>query len=139
VTKIHLLAAVALSLLCTGAAGATPGTVLRVSDARLCGEVVQLDGGWECAPAADAGTLGSGWYVTQPQMVKLGAKLTDYENENARLKAQHIEDGNQLQACQNTPCPEPQKSSGGGGLTLFLVGLAVGLAGAFAVVFSLSR
>lgn len=137
--KLHLLAAVALSLLCTGAAGATPGTVLRVSDARLCGEVVQLDGGWECSPAADAGTLGPGWYVTQPQMVKLGAKLTDYENENARLKAQKTEADNQLQACQNTPCPTQEKPTGGSGVTVFLVGVALGLAGAFAVVFALTR
>jgi len=136
----HLSALTAAALLfCPGKAGAEPGTVLRVSDARPCGEVVQLDGGWECAPATDAGTLGPGWYVTQPQMVKLGAKLTDYENDNARLKAQAVEATNQLQVCQNTPCPEPQKPSSGGGLTLFLVGLAVGLAGAFAVVFALSK
>jgi hypothetical protein len=135
----HLLAVVVLSLLCTGAAGATPGTVLRVSDAHPCGEVVQLDGGWTCAPLVDGGSLEPGWYVTQPQMVKLGAKLTDYENENARLKAQHIEVNNQLQTCQNTPCPAPEATKQGGGFTAFLVGLVLGIGGAFALLYVVTR
>jgi len=137
--KSHLSAlATAALLFCPGKAGAEPGTVLRVSDARPCGEVVQLDGGWECVPAADAGTLPAGWWVSQPQMTKLGAKLTEKDNQIAAL--QHTNAGlvADVQTCHDTPCPAPPPQSGSG-LVIFLVGLACGMGAAFGVLYMVTR
>lgn len=129
----NLSAWVAAALLfCPGKAGAEPGTVLRVSDARPCGEVVQTDGGWVCAPAPDGGTLPAGWWVSQPQMVKLGTKLTEKENEAAALRAD-------LQVCHDTPCPSQPAQPAGNGMIIFLIGLACGLGGAFGVLYLVTR
>lgn len=140
--RLHLSALAALTFVfCPGKAGAEPGTVLRVSDARPCGEVVSTDGGWECAPAADAGVLPPGWWVSQPQMVKLGAKLTEKDNQIAAL--QHTNAGlvNDVQVCRDTPCPAatPAGSPGNGGLVIFLVGLACGMGAAFGVLYMVTR
>lgn len=132
----------ALLIFCPGKAGAEPGTVLRVADAHPCGEVVSFDGGWTCPPSTDGGTLPPGWWVSQPQMVKLGAKLTEKENEVAVLRAQNIEVTNQLQVCRDTPCPSAPSSQSGGattGVIVFLVGLAAGMAAAFGVFWLVAR
>ena len=140
----HLPALTTAALLfCPGKAGAEPGTVLRVSDARPCGEVVQLDGGWECAPAADAGTLPAGWWVSQPQMLKLGGKLTEKDNEIAALQSTNAGLVADVQTCHDTPCPQPPQGAGGmgatGGLIVFLVGLACGMGAAFGVLWMVSK
>ena len=127
-------------LFCPGKAGAEPGTVLRVSDARPCGEVVEADGGWTCAPALDAGTLPPGWWVSQGQMVKLGTKLTEKDNQIAALQSTNAGLVADVQTCHDTPCSAgPPAAAQGGGLTLFLVGLACGMGAAFAVVYMVTR
>ena len=127
-------------LFCPGKAGAEPGTVLRVSDARPCGEVVQLDGGWECQPAPDAGTLPPGWWVSQGQMVKLGTKLTEKDNQIAALQATNAGLVNDVQVCHDTPCPsKPPEAASGNGMIVFLVGLACGMGAAFGVLYMVTR
>lgn len=136
--NLSALATAAL-LFCPGKAGAEPGTVLRVSDARPCGEVISTDGGWECAPASDAGTLPAGWWVSQSQMTKLGAKLTEKDNQIAAL--QHTNAGlvNDVQTCRDTPCPAPRPEGGNAGVIVFLVGLACGMGAAFGVLYMVTR
>jgi hypothetical protein len=133
--------AAALLLLCPGKAGAEPGTVLRVADAHPCGEVVSTDAGWQCQPAPDGGTLPPGWWVSQPQMTKLGGKLTEKDNEIAALRATNGTLVNDLQTCHDTPCPtEPPPAAGGGnGLLVFLIGIACGMGAAVAVVYMVTR
>lgn len=138
--RSHLSALTTAALLfCPGKAGAEPGTVLRVSDARPCGEVVSFDGGWGCAPALDAGTLPAGWWVSQPQMTKLGAALTQKDNEIATLRHSNAQLLADAQACRETPCPEAPKAASGSGLTAFLLGLVAGLGGAFGVLYLVTR
>lgn len=138
----NLSAWVAAALLfCPGKAGAEPGTVLRVSDARPCGEVVQTDGGWVCTPDLDAGVLPAGWWVAQPQMTKLGTKLTEKDNEIASLRATNSTLVNDLQTCHDTPCPSapPPAAQAGNGLLVFLIGIACGMGAAVAVVYMVTR
>ena len=136
--NLSALATAAL-LFCPGKAGAEPGTVLRVSDARPCGEVLQLDGGWQCAPAADAGVLPAGWWVSQGQMVKLGAKLTEKDNQIAALQSTNAGLVADVQACHDTPCPAQPPATAGNGLVVFLVGVACGLGAAFGVLYMVTR
>lgn len=134
--------AAALLLLCPGKAGAEPGTVLRVADAHPCGEVVSTDAGWICDPSPDGGTLPAGWWVSQPQMVKLGTKLTEKDNQIAALQHTNAALVEEAQACHDTPCPvaTPAGSPGvTGGLIVFLVGLACGMGAAFGVLWMVSR
>lgn len=132
--------AAALLLLCPGKAGAEPGTVLRVADAHPCGEVVSTDAGWLCQPAPDGGTLPAGWWVSQPQMLKLGTKLTEKDAEIAQLRSSNATLVNEVQTCHDTPCP-PQSSAAtaSSGLIVFLVGLACGMGAAFGVLWMVSR
>ena len=133
-------ATTAALLCCPGKAGAEPGTVLRVSDARPCGEVVSTDAGWQCQPAPDGGTLPAGWWVSQPQMLKLGGKLTEKDNEIATL--QHTNAGlvDDVQTCHDTPCPSaPPAATQGNGLVIFLLGLVCGVGAVGAVVYMVTR
>lgn len=138
--RLPALVAVLL-LFCPGKAGAEPGTVLRVADARQCGEVSSTDGGWTCVPDADAGTLPAGWWVSQPQMIKLGTKLTEKDNELAALRHTNAGLVADLQTCKDVPCSAepPAPSQASGGMIIFLIGLACGMGAAFGVLYMVTR
>lgn len=127
--------AAVLLLCCPGKAGAEPGTVIRVADAHPCGEVVSFDGGWQCQPAVDAGVLPAGWWLSQPQMLKLGGRLAEDEHEIATLRATNAALVAEAQAHPETP-PGTQA---GAGLLIFLVGVVCGLGAAVGVVYLVSH
>jgi len=43
------------------------------------------------AKKPDGGMLGPGWWLSGPRMLRTGARLTELQNQNAKLKAETIE------------------------------------------------